>query len=289
MSDMQDRKKSESINSWLQVIIFLAVYLLCFLALGFLLPSTSAGGLANSLYLPIAAASILSIVLVFVFTKLVFKKDLTSPGLNYKDQGRRALSGACLGVFLITSGSLILYAGNWLEWGSTDADFSDIILLSGLLLLSAFSEELVFRGFILGRLLNTTNRVVALLVSSAVFALFHMNNPEVSVVAVVNIFLGGILLGITYTYNRNIWFGFMLHFTWNLCQGPVLGIPVSGLVLPSLISSQIQGPELISGGQFGLEASLVEGALLIACSIVLWRLNAAEINRPLLLKRFNTF
>jgi len=273
---MQDRKKTGSINSWLQVIIFMAVYLLCFLALAFLLPPPSSNNLVDSLYLPIAAASILSIVLVLLFTKLVFKKELTPLGLNLKEQERRAGSGACLGIFLITFGSLILYAGNWLEWSPTDASVSDIILLSALLLLSAFSEELVFRGFVLGRLLNVTNRFLALLVSSAIFALFHSNNPEVSPVAVMNIFLGGLLLGITYSYNRNIWFGFMLHFTWNLVQGPILGIPVSGLVLPSIISSHTQGPELITGGHFGLEASLVQGVLLSVCCFVLWRLNAIE-------------
>ena len=276
MNVMQDRKKTGSINSWLQVIIFMVVYLLCFLALAFLLPTPSSNDLVDSLYLPIAAASILSIVLVLLFTILVFKKDLTALGLDFDKQGRLACSGACLGIFLITTGSLILYAGNWLEWRPTDASVSDIIFLSALLLLSAFSEELVFRGFVLGRLLNVTNRFMALLVSSAIFALFHINNPEVSPVAVMNIFLGGLLLGITYSYNRNIWFGFMLHFSWNLVQGPLLGIPVSGILLPSLISSQTQGPEIITGGQFGLEASLIQGVLLAVCCFALWRLNAVE-------------
>jgi membrane protease YdiL (CAAX protease family) len=276
MNVMQDRKKTGSINSWLQVIIFMAIYLLCFLALTVVLPTPSSNDLIDSLYLPIVAASILSIVLVLIFTKLLFKKDPTVLGLDVNKQGRVAFSGACLGIFLITAGSLILYAGDWLEWSPTDAPASDIILLSALLLLSAFSEELVFRGFVLGRLLNVTNRLMALLVSSAIFALFHINNPEVSPIAVVNIFLGGLVLGITYSYSRNIWFGLMLHFSWNFVQGPILGIPVSGLVLPSLVSSQTQGPEMITGGQFGLEASLIQGALLAVCCIVLWRLNAVE-------------
>jgi len=276
MSDMQDRKKTESINSWVQVIIFLAIYLLCFMALAALLPAASPGELTWSLYLPITAASIISIVLVLVFTKLVFKRDQTPIGLNFRGQERLACSGACLGIFLITSGSLILFAGNWLDWSKPETQVSDILFLGGILLLSAFSEELVFRGFILGRLLTKTNRFLALMVSSAIFALFHINNPEVSPLAVMNIFLGGLLLGITYTFNRNIWFGFMLHFSWNFAQGPVFGIPVSGLVLPSIISSHIQGPELITGGQFGLEASLVQGILLLISCIGLWLLNTTE-------------
>ena len=276
MNDMQDRKKTASINSWLQVIIFMAVYLLSFMALTFVLPAASPNDAADALYLPIAAASILSLVLVLLFTKLVFKKDETALGLDFNKQGRMAGSGACLGIFLITTGSLFLYAGSWVEWSAADPNLRDIFLLSLLLLLSAFAEELVFRAFVLGRLLNVTNRFMALLISSAIFALFHINNPEVSPVAVMNIFLGGLLLGITYSYTRNIWFGLMLHFSWNLVQGPILGIPVSGLVLPSIISSHTQGPEIITGGEFGLEASLIQGVLLAVCCLVLWRLNAVE-------------
>ena len=273
---MQDRKKSESINNWLQVIIFLAVYLLSFITLGFLLPTAARGDLTNAIYLPITAASILSIALVLLFKSLIFKADTTPLGLWFDKQARKAISGACLGIFLITGGSIILYTGNWLQWMSSEASAYDIVLMSGLLLLSAFSEELVFRGFILGRLLNQTKPLIALLVSSIVFALFHINNPEVSLLATINIFLGGILLGITYCYNRNIWFGFALHYSWNLVQGPILGIPVSGLILPSIISTEIKGPELITGGQFGLEGSLIQGILMVICCVGLWLLNSAE-------------
>jgi len=273
---MQDRKKSESINSWLQVIIFLAVYLLSFMALGFLLPPAAIGDLTNALYLPLTAASILSIVLVLLFINLIFKADPTPLGLQFDKQARKAISGACLGIFLITGGSIILYFGNWLQWASSEANASDIVLMSGLLLLAAFSEELVFRGFILGRLLNQTKPLIALLASSIIFALFHINNPEVTLLASINIFLGGILLGITYCYNRNIWFGFALHYSWNLVQGPILGIPVSGLILPSIIATEIKGPELITGGQFGLEGSLIQGLLMVICCIGLWLLNTTE-------------
>jgi uncharacterized protein len=272
---MQDRKKLVSINKWLQLIIFLVVYVVLFFAIGFILPATS-GDFINSILVGITASSLLSILLVFLFSRVIFKNDQTPLGLNVNQQLRRSISGAFLGVFLIMSGSMILYAGGWLEWTDSNANAMNIILLSLLLLLSAFAEELVFRGYILGRLLNETNRAVALLASSAVFAVFHINNPEVSFIAGFNIFLGGMLLGITYSYSRNIWFGFMLHFTWNLVQGPILGIPVSGLILPSIVSSEINGPELLTGGQFGLEASLVQGILLAISCVGLWTLNASE-------------
>ncbi|HSB92055.1 MAG TPA: type II CAAX endopeptidase family protein [Flavitalea sp.] len=275
---MQDRKKTESINPWLQVIIFLAVYLLAFMALASVLPRAKTTDITDSLFIPIAASSVISITIV-IFAMFVFKQDSTPLGWTFIGQTRPAISGACLGIFLITCGSLVLYAGKWLEWTATDAAISDTIILALLLFVSAFSEELVFRGFILGRLLKKSSRLTGLIASSAIFGLFHFNNPEISPIAMINIFLGGILLGITYSYTRNIWFGVMLHFSWNLLQGPIFGMPVSGLVLPSVISSQLAGPELITGGKFGLEASLVQGILLLLSCLGLWVLNAVE-NKP---------
>jgi len=282
---MQDRKKSGSISGWLQVISFLAVYLFSFLAMAYALPFIPQNGFVNSLILPLGAGAFLSVVLVLSFAKLFFKRDTTELGLKWNGYQRKAMAGACLGIFLITAGSMILYSGNWLHWTSSEPVLTQLLLISALIIVSAFSEELVFRGFILGRLLSTNNRYVALLVSSVLFSLFHINNPDVSAIAIINIFLGGLLLGMNYIYTRNIWFGFMLHVTWNLVQGPLMGIPVSGLVLPSLIISEINGPVLITGGNFGLEGSVIQGVLLLVCNMAVWYLNERRNIQPATAKK----
>jgi membrane protease YdiL (CAAX protease family) len=98
---------------------------------------------------------------------------------------------------------------------------------------------------------------VALVISSALFSLFHAANANVGVVALLNIFVAGFLLGINYVYTRNIWFAVCLHFSWNFFQGPVLGYEVSGLDLPSLLQQTLKGPGLLTGGEFGFEGSLI--------------------------------
>ena len=75
--------------------------------------------------------------------------------------------------------------------------------------------------------------------------------------AFVNLFLAGLLLGINYLYTRNLWFSFFFHFSWNFFQGPILGFRVSGLVFPSLLQTETKGDLFVTGGDFGLEGSIL--------------------------------
>jgi uncharacterized protein len=125
------------------------------------------------------------------------------------------------------------------------------------MLLVAVSEELVFRGYLLHNLLQSTNKWVALLISSALFAGIHLGNPDVGILPIIEIFVGGLMLGINYIFTRNLWFGIALHFAWNFFQGPVFGFDVSGVPLPSLMQQDVNGPTWLTGGAFGLEGSVL--------------------------------
>jgi len=76
-------------------------------------------------------------------------------------------------------------------------------------------------------------------------------------------------LGIYYIHKQNLWFPIGIHFTWNLFQGAVLGFEVSGTKTVSMITQNIQGNELITGGEFGFEASLLATILMIVSIIVI--------------------
>lgn len=96
----------------------------------------------------------------------------------------------------------------------------ELLLSWILMLLVALTEEIAFRGFVLGHLLAAgVNRFVALFLSSALFSLMHIFNPNFSLIAFLNILLAGILIGSTYIYTRNLWFAIALHLFWNWLQG----------------------------------------------------------------------
>lgn len=274
---MEVDKKHQSPNRWLHIALFIIVFLVAFLALGLILPVSGKQDLRSAFYIPIAASTLLSVLLSLLFLQVMSTKDPLPAGLTLKRPGREAVAGGSAGLMLVGAGSMILFFLDSLVFNVGSSSPLDIAITTILLLASSLGEELVFRGIILRRLLEATKPAIALGLSSIAFAFFHINNPEISLVALVNITTGGVLLGITYCYTRNLWFGWMLHFTWNLAQGPLLGFAVSGLRLPSILQTESSGATLITGGDFGLEGSIVQGAVIILFSMLLWQMNRQNI------------
>ena len=85
-----------------------------------------------------------------------------------------------------------------------------------------------------------------------------------------NLFLAGIVLGIYFIFKRNLWFSVGLHLTWNFFQGPIYGFEVSGQQTTSLITQEVSGSSLLSGGLFGFEGSLLTTLFCIVLIITLF-------------------
>jgi hypothetical protein len=138
--------------------------------------------------------------------------------------------------------------------------------------LIAFSEELVFRGYVLDSLMDSyPNKWVALAISAVLFAAFHFTSPAINPLGFANLVAAGLLLGINYVYTKNLWFSFFLHLSWNFFQGPILGFRVSGLTLPSLLQTETKGDLFITGGDFGLEGSILTTVVaVIAFFLIAW-------------------
>jgi hypothetical protein len=99
------------------------------------------------------------------------------------------------------------------------------------------------------------NKYIALIVSALLFSLLHAGNPNVDMFALANLFLAGILLGISYVYTKNLWFPIALHLSWNLFQ-TLFGFNVSGIDSYHLIEISIIENNLLNGGLFGFEGSI---------------------------------
>lgn len=272
--------------SWLRVIIFVLVYLGLNLAAYRLLDSglsffdTLADQVAtisgNSdrtfgfVLLGLLFSFILSVLLVVLFIRLIDRQSVSSIGFAYRNRLPDAIVGFLIPVIILGTVSLILFFNNNLEW--TDIRFDSGDFLNGLFLMIVISvgEEMVFRGYILNNLLQSLNKSLALAISAALFALMHSNNPSVDVVAMINLFAGGLLLGINYIFTKNLWFSILLHTAWNFFQGPVLGFPVSGVEFESILNPETKGMSLLTGGAFGLEASLITGVILIVVVLLLY-------------------
>ena len=132
-----------------------------------------------------------------------------------------------------------------------------------------WNEELLSRGYHLQTIASGLNLFWGVVISSAVFGLLHLGNPNATWVSAAGIFFAGVYLAYGYIRTRQLWLPIGLHIGWNFFEGVVFGFPVSGLDIYALTRITVHGPELWTGGAFGPEAglivlpSLIVGAILI--------------------------
>ena len=124
-------------------------------------------------------------------------------------------------------------------------------------ILPAFTEEILFRGILFRWIEEWAGSWAAILATSALFGLAHILNPGATWFSsfAIAVETGPLLAG-TYILTRNLWMAIGLHAAWNFAQGSIFGVPVSGGKVSGLINARLAGPPLLTGGSFGLEASL---------------------------------
>ena len=136
-------------------------------------------------------------------------------------------------------------------------------------ILVGWGEELLFRGYWLQNIRQGLNLSWAILITSVLFALAHLLNPNLSLAAVLGLTLGGLFFAFAYVRTGQLWLPIGIHIGWNFFEGTIFGFPVSGTEPFSLIQQTVQGPEAITGGAFGPEAGLVLlPALLLGALII---------------------
>ena len=121
---------------------------------------------------------------------------------------------------------------------------------------AAVHEELLFRGYAFQKL-HRWNRAFAIYFVAVVFAALHTGNTAVTPLGLLNIFLGGVLLGLAYERYQRLWFPIGLHLAWNVMSGPILGHEVSGYdSMATVLVERGDGPVWLTGGEFGIEGSV---------------------------------
>ncbi len=122
---------------------------------------------------------------------------------------------------------------------------------------AAVTEELLFRGLALQALELLWGSRAALVITSLFFGVAHLGAEGASAWSALAIAVeAGVLLGAAFLWRRSIWFVVGLHCVWNTTV-ELLGIPVSGHTSDGLFTVDVHGSDLLTGGAFGLEASVV--------------------------------
>lgn len=257
---MQNQQGSFIPQGWLRAIILLALYIGISIAAGMVISSMQAW---------FAFSFLLSIFLVYVFRRYIDNKSFISLGLNYSRLLPDLAIGVSLAVFVISTGTVIIYFLEGIEWTDIVNRSGDLLMSAIVLMMVAIGEELVFRGYVLRNLMKSLNKWLALVASACLFTAVHATNPDVLAISLINTFLGGMVTGITFIYSRNLWLPIAFHFTWNFVQGPVYGFKVSGLQFNSILLLETSGEDAISGGSYGFEGSVV-CTVLLCIALIPW-------------------
>tara|TARA_Y100000385_G_scaffold232568_1_gene245060 strand:- start:1752 stop:2630 length:879 start_codon:yes stop_codon:yes gene_type:complete len=209
-------------------------------------------------------------LLLWILMKFVDKEPFMNLGFSLKGKMKDIILGMVLGFLLMAVGYSILILLGEIKFVSFNYDLKSIILLFFLFIAVSLVEETYVRGYVLKNLLKSFNPVISLIISSAIFALLHFFNPNVNYIALTELFIAGILLGISYVYTKNLWFPIALHLSWNFFQ-VMFGFNVSGMDTYSLIEFEILENNNINGGDFGFEGSYLSILFSLIMIYFLWR------------------
>lgn len=259
-------------NPFLRLLLFLVLFAVC-LALTWLAFTVLIGPTGvNPMVVGTAIQLIGSIIAYAIWTLLIERRR---PPVELAP--RRAFGlvwGLLFGALAIgvSFGVIWLLGGFRIEgaaWPANVGDWWRMVFVVGVG--AGISEELLFRGVLFRITEEIFGTWLAIVLSGLTFGAVHLGNPDATLWGAIAIGLeAGLLFGVLYAWSRSLWLLIGFHFAWNVVQGPVLGITVSGTgAQEGLLRVTPEGSPLISGGIFGAEASVVTVVLLTTVAVLL--------------------
>ncbi len=214
------------------------------------------------------------------------RRSFQSLGLTWDAAaGRDLLVGILIAGVVMGAIFVAEWAFGWLSVSglASESNRSGLVANLGywaaIFIIVGWHEELLFRGYATQNLIDGLGPQIGLFVSSALFALAHLANPNVNWAAVLGLLAAGYFLAFGYLRTRQLWLPIGLHIGWNFFEGPIFSFPVSGLESFRLLNVNVHGPELFTGGAFGPEAGLIVLPAL-AVGAVLIVLYTKKFHRP---------
>ena len=258
---------------WLRILQFPPIRLVLlgvplFLCMG--LGSTFLDKFEASPVMAIAAVAGMIALAMWVYVGFARFIERREPSDLALSPGLRELGiGLLIGSGLYTAGVLVLMVLGFARIEGM-SPVSIMIPAIAMAISSGFLEELLFRGALFRIVEEWLGSWASVIISSVVFGFVHLMNPAATLTGAIFISIeAGLLLAAAYMLTRRLWLGIGFHISWNYTQSAVFGGVVSGGVAePGLFKTVFTGPDLITGGSFGLEASLIP--CLLATTTGVW-------------------
>ncbi|MBN2148404.1 MAG: CPBP family intramembrane metalloprotease [Anaerolineales bacterium] len=190
---------------------------------------------------------------------------------------------------LLVFGGMVIIGVVKPSWGLVSVPARSVLLALGWLfascVLGPIVEEALNRGYWFQNIKRGWGVVLATIATSLLFGGMHLLNPNAEPLGAINIMLSAVTYALSLLWLRSLWFPIGWHAGWNFAQFFIAGLPNSGISVNSmglegttLFVSHSIGSHWLSGGEFGMEASLVRTVvLLVTISGLLW----LKKNKPL--------
>ena len=206
---------------------------------------------------------------IFLMTK-ISKISTEQLGFSKDNIVTSYLKGAFFGTLQVLSVFLIIFCLNAIEVYYV-ANIPILIFIKILIffVFQGLFEEILFRGYLMPMFTKVIGIKFTIILLSFLFTCIHLLNPNLSMIGLTNVFLAGVTFSLIYYYTGNLWLVGAMHTLWNFILGFVVGSYVSGIptIYSIFFSVPIEGKDLISGGEFGFEASIVETILELGVSL----------------------
>lgn len=255
-----------------RIVIFVALMLLIGFAMSFVLGALGlAGKTAPPLQRAVGDLLIRALPALLAYLILVFAVERRTPReLALRTLAPHGAGGLVAGFALFSTvvGALWLLGSYHVVGTNPAAHWLPQLLVVGLG--AGIGEEIISRGVLFRIVEEGLGTWVALVVSALFFGAAHLGNPGATLWSSAAIAIeAGLLFGLLYHVTRSLPICMGVHAAWNFAQGTVYGIPVSGTHADGWLVSTRSGPDWLSGGVFGAEASVIALGLCVLCSVAL--------------------
>lgn len=193
---------------------------------------------------------------------------------------RESLGGTVLGagMVVVSVAAMALVGRVEFHWvGHGARVIFPILVVVYVTAVAAMAEEVAFRGYPFQRLVEGIGPAGGIVVLSVFFGAIHLGNPHASIWGFLNTIEIGALLSVAYLRTRSLWMPWGIHFGWNLTLGMGFGLPVSGINdFAVAVQGAAEGPAWLTGGSYGIEASLTGSMVILLAFFVLLRMTAPQ-------------
>lgn len=229
------------------------------------------GTFDSNMVLIMLYSEIVMILLFVLYVKRFEKRSPSTLGFIKKGAFSSYLLGVVSATVFLGTAVLICVVTGAVKLSYNGFDILQLILYIFAWGIQGLAEEVMCRGFLMTSIVRRNSVTCAVIINSLLFSLLHAFNPSgMAVIPMINLFLFGVFASMMFIRSGNIWLCAAFHSIWNLLQGSVMGIPVSGIKIPSILDSVFsERLWFVNGGNFGLEGGIaVSFVLVVGCLIL---------------------